>query len=378
MRILFLTTNLGLGGAERQIIIMARSMTELGHEVGIAIMYPGGELESDLAGSGAKLFPLHKRGRWDIAGFFSAISKVIAAFDPDILQTLLTAPNIVGALLRPRLGRTRLVWGVRNSDMDLSHYDAFARFCARLEAFLSSNCDLAIANSHAGVRTHIRRGLRPHRFEVVHNGIDTARFRPRPDQRIRLRAEWSIPDGTKLCLTVGRLDPMKDQGTLLRSIRYWPANSLLAIIGSGPAKAQLKSATDELGLGDRVRMIEPMQDIENAYAAADAFVLSSAFGEGFPNVVAEAMSCGLRVAATDVGDVKVIVGKCGRIAPAKDPAALGRAVTDILCDDQAGCPDPRLRIVSSFGVSTMVARTLRLYGELAFPGQPRSKTSDID
>ena len=329
-------------------------------------MYPGGELESELVASKVKIFPLHKGGRWDVVGFFAAVSNVVSSFRPDVFQTFLTTPNIIGSLLRPRLGRTRLVWGIRNSEMDLSHYDTFNRLCARLEVFLSPYCDLAITNSNAGVRAHIDRGLRPKRFKVVENGIDTERFRPRSDQRRRLRALWEIPETAKLCLAVGRIDPMKDHETLLRSIQYWPTNSLVAIIGSGPPQAQsrLRSEIDRLAVGSRVRLLERMVDIENAYSAADAFVLSSAFGEGFPNVVAEAMSSGLQVVATDVGDVKRIMGGCGRIVPPKDPEALGRAVTDLLSTGHAICPDPRQRIVSNYGILTMVARTLQLYSEV--------------
>jgi glycosyltransferase involved in cell wall biosynthesis len=380
MRILILTTNLALGGAERQITIMARTMAELGHQVGIAIMYPGGELERELAASDVKIFPLHKSGRWDVVGFFLTVSNVVSAFHPDIFQTFLSTPNIIGSLLRPRLGRTPLVWGIRNSDVDLSHYDTFSRLCARLEAFLSPYCDLAIANSYAGFRAHVERGLRPKRFEVVENGIDSVRFRRRLDQRMRLRAVWGIPETGKLCLSVGRIDPMKDQNTLLRSIRYWPTNSFLTIIGSGPVEAlsKLRSEIAQLGLASRVRLIERMSDIENAYSAADVFVLPSAFGEGFPNVVAEAMSCGLQVVATDVGDVERLVGACGRIVAPKDPEALGRAVTDILCANHASYPDPRVRIVSNYGISTMVERTLQFYGELISSNEPRGIASPAD
>jgi glycosyltransferase involved in cell wall biosynthesis len=366
MRILILTRSLALGGAERQIALLARSMTELGHEVGIATMYPGGALEGEIVATGIKVFPLDKSGRWDVMGSFVAIHKVVRAFRPDIFQTFLTVPNIIGSLLRPRFGPARLVWGIRNSDVDLSHYDAMSRFCARLEAFVSPSCDLAIANSTAGVQAHLDRGLRPKRFEVVENGIDTERFQRRPDQRARLRALWNIPETEKLCLTVGRIDPMKDHETLLRSIQYWPANSSLAIIGSGPPQTtyKLRSDIDQLGLGARIRLFETMNDIENAYSAADAFVFSSSFGEGFPNVVAEAMSCGLRIVTTDVGDTKKIVGECGRIVPTRDPEALGRAINDVLVSDRKYRSDARSRIVSNYGVARMVERTLQLYEEI--------------
>ncbi|MGY2989964.1 MULTISPECIES: glycosyltransferase [Bradyrhizobium] len=365
MRILILTGNLALGGAERQISVMARAMAALGHEVGIAVMYPGGELEAELAASDVKIFSLRKRGRWDLAGFFLALSSAVSAFRPDIFQTYLTTPNIAGALLQPRLGRVRLVWGIRSSDVDLSQYDMFSRHCARLEAFLSPRCDLAIANSHAGTRAHLGRGFRPRRFEVVGNGIDTERFKRRLEQRTRLRALWKVSELDKLCLSVGRIDPMKDRQTLLQSIRYWPTNALLAIVGSGSeqAKSKLRSDVRQLGLDHRVRLIEGMSDIENAYAAADMLILSSAFGEGFPNVVAEAMSSELPIVATDVGDVRDIVGSCGRIVPTKDPEAMGRAVADVLSMNGALSVDARLRITSNYSISAMVNRTLQLYRE---------------
>ncbi len=371
MKILILTGSLAQGGAERQITILARSMAELGHQVGIAVMYPGGAFESELASSKVQVFPLNKRGRWDVAHFFLELQKLVTIFHPDILQTFLTVPNIIGSLLRPWLGRTRLVWGVRNSNMDLSHYDTLSRFCAKLEALMSRSCDLAIANSHAGVRAHIDRGVRPKRFEVVENGIDTERFKWRQDQRTKIRTIWEIPETAKLCLAVGRIDPMKDHETLLQSMRRWPTDSLLAIVGSGAPSAMLKlrAAIKELGFETRVRLVGSMGDVENAYSAADALVLPSAFGEGFPNVVAEAMSCGLRVVATDVGDVRRIVGGCGQTVPPRDPEALGRAIADALCE-QARYDDPRARIVSNYSVPKMVELTLQYYGELMSSKMP--------
>jgi glycosyltransferase involved in cell wall biosynthesis len=365
MKILILTSNLAQGGAQRQITILARSMAELGHEVGIATMYPGGVLESELTATNVQIFPLNKRGRWDAVGFLFAIHKVLRTFRPDIFQTFLTVPNVIGSIFRPLLGKIPLVWGVRNSDMDMDRYDALTRLFAKLEVLLSRSCDLAIANSHVGLKVYAGKGFRPKRFEVVENGIDTERFRCRSDQRKRLRSLWDIPEGAKLCLTVGRMDPMKDYDTLLSSIRYWPTNSFLAIVGSGitEATSKIRSATDQLGVGARVRLLGSMNDVENAYSAADAFVLSSSFGEGFSNVVAEAMSCRLPVVATDVGDTRRIIGPCGRIVPARNPEALGHAVADVLAQGKTEDPDPRSRIISSYSVSRMVERTLQLYEE---------------
>jgi glycosyltransferase involved in cell wall biosynthesis len=365
MRILILTSNLAQGGAQRQITILARSIAELGHEVGIATMYPGGVLESELVATSVQVFPLNKRGRWDAVGFLFAIYKVLRTFQPDVFQTFLTVPNVIGSLYRPLFGKIPLVWGVRNSDMDLDRYDALTRLFAKLEVFLSASCDLAIANSHVGLNVYASKGFRPKRFEVIENGIDTERFRWRSDQRTRLRSLWDIPERAKLCLTVGRMDPMKDYDTLISSIRYWPTHSFLAIVGSGIAEAasKLRATIDRLGVGAQVRLLGSMNDVENAYSAADAFVLSSSFGEGFSNVVAEAMSCGLPIVATDVGDTKRIIGPCGRIVPPRDPESLGHAVADVLAQGKRDDPDPRSRIISNYSVSRMVERTLQLYEE---------------
>jgi glycosyltransferase involved in cell wall biosynthesis len=94
-----------------------------------------------------------------------------------------------------------------------------------------------------------------------------------------------------------------------------------------------------------------------AYNGLDLLV-SSSLGEGFSNVIAEAMSCGVPCVVTDVGDSAVIVGSFGEVVPPRQPDAMARAIERLV--SRLGAPLSlacRARIVSDFGLDRMVQRT---------------------
>src|SRR5207248_7569408 len=114
------------------------------------------------------------------------------------------------------------------------------------------------------------------------------------------------------------------------------------LAGDGPAayREELGTLANSLGLADRLAWAGEIRDVKAAYNAFDIATLSSAFGEGFPNVVGEAMACGIPVVATDVGDVRLITGELGEVVPPRNP--------DLLCAAwrrlrRRLAEDPRLR-----------------------------------
>ena len=124
-------------------------------------------------------------------------------------------------------------------------------------------------------------------------------------------------------MTVGRLDPIKDQATLLRAVRVVcdrKPGFRLDIVGDGPSRPELESLRAELGLGEAVAFRGYQEDVRPFLSAADFFVLSS-ISEGISIALLEAMAAGLPAVATDVGGNREVIlqGETGLLTPAGTP-----------------------------------------------------------
>src|SRR5207248_2823058 len=100
MKIFFLIRSLGLGGAERQLVLVARGLHERGHEVVVATFYSDGALEKELREAGVLIRPLHKQGRWDVVAFLLRLIRVVREERPDIVHSYLPDPNLMGVALK--------------------------------------------------------------------------------------------------------------------------------------------------------------------------------------------------------------------------------------------------------------------------------------
>lgn len=342
MRILFLARALTLGGAERQLVVLARGLAARGHDVTLATLYPGGPLEPELAGSSVTLTDLGKRRRWEALGVLHRLRRLVAERRPDVVHGYLTVPNLLALLAAGGRDGPAVVFGLRASDMAMAEYDRLARLTHALEGWAGRRATLAITNSAAGRAVALARGFPEARLVVIPNGIDLLRFRPDPAARARVRAAWGIAEGVPLIGHVGRIDPMKDHATFLRALARLPAaaataRAVVLAAGDAAARAGLEALAASLGLAGRVAILPAEPDPSAAYNGFDLLCSSSAWGEGFPNVVAEAMACGTPAVVTDVGDAAQLVGPWGRVAPPADPAALAAGLASVL---EAG-PAPR-------------------------------------
>lgn len=372
MKITFLIRSLDYGGAERQLIALAKGLHAKGHTVLVSVFYPKGPLEKDLREAGVPVRILNKQGRWDVFGFLSRLIKLLKQEQPDVLHGYLGVPNIITVLLKPVFSQVRMVWGVRSSNMDLNRYDWLLRLAYRIECMLSRFADLIIVNSRAGLEYAATHGFPRQKMVVIPNGIDMKRFFPDPGERRRVRAEWGVREDETLIGLVGRLDPMKDHPNFLKAAALLARerdNVRFVCVGDGPAgyRQKLQEYSRELGLADRLIWAGAREDMPAVYNALD-IASSSSFGEGFPNVVGEAMACGVPCAVTDVGDSAWIVGDAGMVVQPGDPEALAGACRDIISFPatvrRALSSSAKQRIEELFDSRQLVTRTERMLAEL--------------
>jgi len=334
MRITLLIRSLGIGGAERQVAALAAGLRESGHEVSVLVFYGGGPLESGLAARGVQVVDLAKGGRWDVFAFPVRLLAALRRTRADAIYAVLDVPNVFVALLRPWLRGARVAWGLRSSYVDYSRYDWTRGVVSRIERWLARVPDVILVNSRAGARFARARGFPAGRLRVVRNGIDTERFRPDPAGRARVRGEWGVGPGERVIGTVGRFDPIKDLDCFLAAAARVSGHGgalRFALVGGGEQEARehLERRATELGIADRLVFAGARDDMTSVYSALDV-LCSSSLGEGFPNVLAEAMACGVPCVATDVGDSADIVSSHGVIVPPRDPGALAQGLVEVL------------------------------------------------
>lgn len=374
MRIAFLIRSLDFGGAERQLVALAKGLRRQGHQVTVAVFYAGGRLEKDLREAGVPVIALEKRARWDVFSFAWRLIKFIREQRPDALHSYLGIPNILTVLLKPIFPRMRMAWGVRASNMELDQYDWTARVSYQIERLLSRFADLIIVNSRAGLRYAEMNGFPKERMIVIPNGIDTEAFDMDAEQRERVRAEWQVSASEILVGLVGRLDPMKDHPAFLKAVASLVErrNDLRFVcVGDGPSdyREKLHRMSEQLDLSGKLTWAGARSDMKAVYNALDMIVSASSYGEGFSNVIGEAMACGVGCVVTDVGDSAWIVGASGEIAPPANAEALAASIAKLADRIRAGVHDReqnRQQVIDRFSVIELETQTeaalLRLLG----------------
>jgi len=359
-RVVFLIRSLGVGGAEAQLVQLATGLEELGFGVTVMAMYPGGPLEAELkTRKGFDYVMLGKRSKSDVIGFGTSLLKEVRRRRPAIVHGYMPFANEL-ALVTGRIARAKVVWGIRASFLDFRHYHPFDRLLFGAGRIFSRLPDLMIINSQAGRDHHARAGYHPARMIVIPNGIDTRRFEPDPVARVRIRKEWGIPAGAPVVGIVGRLEPMKNPSTFLEAagIVASRSNAHFVCIGDGPPayRRKLEAKALAAGCSDRVHWLGVRHDMPSVYSAMDVLV-SASVGEGFSNVIGEAMASGVRCVVTDVGDSALIVGSAGIVVPPSDPSAMARALLDLIDGNSKSLSDPRERVSRNFSRERMITAT---------------------
>lgn len=364
LEVFLLTRALDVGGAERQLVLLAKGLKARGHKVSVGVFYAGGALDAELQESGIEIVDFGKAKRWDVIPFMRRVVGELRRRRPDVVYGFLGSGNVVATAARPFVGKTCLVWSVRASNMDLRKYDWLARLWYKIECRLSRYADAIIANSSAGADFAVRNGFPRSKLVVIPNGIDTDRFRPDHALRSKQRAAFRLRDEQIAIGVLARLDPMKGHEILLQAapaVLEKRPNVRFFCIGEGPELDHLRQMAADLGLSDRINFTG-RHDPAAALNALDISCSCSLFGEGFSNAVAEAMACGLPCVVTDVGDSRAIVGEFGTVVPPRSPEALAAALVGLIASPDGGkARSGRERIVAEFSIDAMVDRTLQTF-----------------
>jgi glycosyltransferase involved in cell wall biosynthesis len=368
--VLFLLSNLAVGGSERKITRLANRLKEEGTAVSLACLNEPYTLEGNVR----RDVPLHKLDRRGKFSFRAAwrLRQIILRERPAtvVAVNLYQALYVAAAtfLMTPRPHTVALV-----NTSTFKNASLGKRLMKRLYQFVLTRFDHTVHGSQAQRRLWLNSARAAEKSSVIYNGVDSANFEPVAvfEAAKRLRHRLGVKPGGLLIGTVGRMAPEKNQDVLLqtlRRLRVAGVDAHLVIAGDGPLRAALAQRAAELEVSARVAFIGELEDVRPVLAAMDVFVLPSVAVESFSNAALEAMSMGRPVILSDIGGAREMIddGVEGYVVSpnelaARLPALIAALHADPRKRQQMG-QAARARAVSCFSVAAMAAAYRSLIG----------------
>lgn len=334
-KILWITTGLGTGGAEMMLTQLISGLPNHAHTVISLTM--GGKYVEPLRKAGATVHTLDMPAGKPTPQALWRLLQLARQIRPTIIMGWMYH-GCLAALLTRVVTRARVIWNIRQSLYDLSLEKRGSALVIRALAWLSRFPQIITYNSQVSARQHEAIGYQARKTRLIPNGFDLEKWHPRGNgskSAVPGLTGVNEPDGAFYIGRFGRYTAMKDYPTFLEAAALIAKDVpqvrfLLAGTGVDAANGELTGQISRLGLTKHVQLLGERHDLPALTASLDIVVSSSAFGEGFPNVVGEGMACGVPVVATDIGDTAWVMEEVGRLVPAKNPVALAQACLDLL------------------------------------------------
>ena len=371
MKIIHIITGLGDGGAERTLFKICKYDTKNEHTV---ISLKGhGKYFSLLKKLDIKIYCLDMK-------FFSVnkfifIIKLLRTFRPHIVQTWLVHGDFIGGIAAKFAGIGNIVWNIRYSNFQIRK----AKFTTILIIKLLAKLSFVIPKSIVVVSKRAKKiyeikGYDKKKLKFIPNGYDLSILKPSKFQKTSFKNKFKIKKKVPLIGNVARYDPKKDHLNLLNAlslIQLKKINFLCILVGSNVDKNNIRLVSEikRLKLSKNVKLLGQHDNILQVMNGLDLYVQSSSYGEGFPNVVAEAMACGTPCIVTDVGDASLIIDKTGWLIPPNNPKKLSKAIKIALEEIKLKkwdnrCDKARLTIMQKFDISKMIKMYNKLWNEV--------------
>ncbi|MGP5313376.1 glycosyltransferase family 4 protein [Psychrobacter faecalis] len=372
MKIVHITTGLNNGGAEG---VLYRLVThDQDNEHIVVSMMDAGKYGPMLLDKGVRLYCLNlDQGKFSLKAIVK-LYKILKKTNPNVVQTWMYHADLIGGLTAKVAGVKNIFWNLRHTSFDSDHTKTSTIKIARLNAKLSKIIPKKIIScAQAAVKIHTDLGYDEEKIVVIGNGYDLSTFRIDDHSRNLIRDELSI-GGNPVIGMVGRYDPQKNHKGLIEALAIVKKNGYifdLVLVGRD-LNHENKAFLDQLKKSDlyeQTHLLDQRNDISSIMNALDIHILSSSYGEGFPNVIAEAMACGTPCIATDVGDSKTIVNDYGTIIEPNCTEKLSLAIMknlDLFKNDQKW---KKLRLEGSnyirdkFSIEIMISRYNELWSQ---------------
>ena len=364
MKILYVITGLGLGGAEKVVCDLADQMNILGHQVKIAYLTGNALVKPN--SSEIEIIVLSLNSASDFLKSSKKYKNLIKKFKPDVVHAHMVHANIFARLSRIFVKVPRLICTAHNRNEGGRVRMLAYRFTHNL-----SNITTNVSNDAS--QNFIKLKAVPvSGISTVYNGINLNKFNVIDVNNKNIRDEFKISDGAILFLAVGRFHEAKDYPNLIAAFstlckKYNDKNTpILLIAGDGDIGLieDTKKLILENDLSRRVILLGRRNDISEIINSSDFFVLSSKY-EGLPTVLIEAMACKKFIISTDCGGSSEILGETGILVPTENSEALANAMLDALTyskeEIRLNGLKARKRVEKLFSLEKSVENWLKIY-----------------
>jgi len=340
MKIMHIITDLDTGGAEIMLCKLLGSMQDDVMMDSFVISLMGrGKITEQIEALGGKVETLGlKKGERPGWQTIKKLRRIVRMYNPDVIQGWMYHGNIAATMAVfsywPISKKVKLFWNIRQTLYNIDSEKLQTRWLIVLGRWLSFLPHNIIYNSNLSLEQHIAIGYSVKNNSMIPNGFDLEKFRPDQDRYQEFRKELGISERTLLIGHISRLHPMKDHTTLLKAIdRVTKETSdskeiqsvLFLLVGHGVSRG--------LSTNSSIHFLGERSDIPRIMSALDVLVSSSAWGEGFPNVIGEAMASETPCVVTDVGDSAYIVGKYGKVCPIGGDQCIAKNLLQFIMND---------------------------------------------
>lgn len=365
--VLFLINDLRIGGAERQLVELAKHLDKERFRVLVATLYSGGPLEKELGGEeGMHILHLGRRHRFDFAPLPHLIS-LLRREGVDIIQPFLTPATLFG-FAAALVARTPVKIMTERCGVRLNTHPG-NRLYRFVEDRLARFADVVVPNSDSGREYLLARGISASKVRVIYNGVAPSRIESSPEERASVLTGLGILPGRPVVGVVASLSPAKDHETLLQAaalvVRSLP-EARFVIVGDGPLRPALEERARQLSLDSQVSFVGHRLRVAPYIGGFDVAVLPSCDHEGCSNFLLEAMALGRPLVATNIGGNRELFqpGEPGVLVPPREAEAMAQAILTILRSPQRAAQmgrQGRHIFESRFTLGTMIEAYEELY-----------------
>lgn len=315
-KIIHLIGQMERGGAERQLLYLAKELKHRGWDQVVVTFNPGQPWDALVTEMNIPLMVVQRRSS-RLRRLYQ-LSRIVQREGPAIIHSWSNHTNVYARWLVVKVSAK--VFSFRNNPT----VDRMGRATHRvLNASIYRAADCVISNSAAALESARAVGVNLRRTEVIRN-IVIVRGRARPWEDV------AVPR----VVAAGALVPIKGYDTMIEAFGKLASEGQafeLLVAGDGPERSRLEQLATTVGLGNRIKMLGPIEDVPALFATAHLAVHPSR-SESLSNTILEAMAEGLPVVATDVGGTREILshGQNGLLLPPNEPALLAAKVKELL------------------------------------------------